>query len=84
MTERYTWRNGRFVDRDGRPMKTSARFHARFNILREMEPYRSPVDGRLVRNARERRDDLKRNDCVEYGPSLFARASDRRRAKPRE
>lgn len=32
--------------------------------------YRSPVDGRLIRGRRQRQEDLKRNNCVEYDPSI--------------
>lgn len=32
--------------------------------------YRSPVDGRLIRGKRQRVEDLKRNNCVEYDPSM--------------
>lgn len=32
--------------------------------------YRSPVDGRLIRGRRQRQEDLRRNNCVEYDPSM--------------
>lgn len=32
--------------------------------------YRSPVDGRLIRGKRQRHEDLRRNNCIEYDPSM--------------
>ena len=39
-------------------------------IMRDIEPYRSPVDGKLIGSRSARREDLKVNDCVEWEPSL--------------
>ncbi len=39
-------------------------------VLSDIEAYRSPVDGRVVNSRSDRRDDLKRNGCVEYEPSM--------------
>jgi hypothetical protein len=35
----------------------------------DLEPYRSPVDGRLIGSRSEQRDDLARNGCVLAPPS---------------
>jgi len=32
--------------------------------------YRSPIDGRPITTAAQRREDLARNDCVEYEPGM--------------
>ena len=37
-------------------------------VKSDIEPYKSPIDGRLITSASERRDDLKRNNCVPYEP----------------
>lgn len=39
--------------------------------------YDSPIDGRPITNERARREDLARNDCIEYEPGL-RQDSDRR------
>jgi hypothetical protein len=40
------------------------------DIMPDIEPYESPVDGRVVSGRASRREDLKRNGCVEYDPSI--------------
>jgi len=32
--------------------------------------YESPIDGRHITNQRQRREDMARNDCVEYEPGM--------------
>jgi len=32
--------------------------------------YRSPIDGRLITTQAQRREDLARNDCIEYEPGM--------------
>ena len=39
-------------------------------IAPDIEPYTSPVDGRLVDGRKQRREDLKRTGCVEYDPGM--------------
>ncbi|WP_312809341.1 hypothetical protein [Agrobacterium cavarae] len=39
-------------------------------IISDIPEYRSPVDGRVINSRSDRRDDLKRNGCVEYEPSM--------------
>ncbi len=36
----------------------------------DLAPYRSPVDGRWVDSATSRRDDLRRNGCIEWEPGI--------------
>lgn len=68
---RYVWRNGRFEDRDGkemiRPFEGQIVMPA---VVSDIPEYRSPIDGRPVTSRSERREDMKRNNCVEYEPSL--------------
>ena len=39
-------------------------------IAGAMPEYRSPIDGRIIHDRAERRDDLKRNDCIEWDASM--------------
>ena len=39
-------------------------------VISDIPPYASPIDGRMITSRSERRDDLKRNNCVEWEPSL--------------
>jgi hypothetical protein len=32
--------------------------------------YHSPIDGRLITTAAQRREDMARNDCIEYEPGM--------------
>lgn len=41
----------------------SRKIISRARIKPPMEPYQSPIDGRLIRNEAERLDDLRRHDC---------------------
>lgn len=42
-------------------------------VVRDIPEYRSPIDGRIIGSRSERREDLKRNNCVEYEPSAIKR-----------
>jgi len=67
-------RNGVMVDKSsGVPMLSDddrARPIAVPYIMSDIPEYRSPVDGRVIGSRTQRRDDLKRNGCVEYEPSI--------------
>lgn len=39
-------------------------------ILSDIPEYRSPIDGRPITSRSHRREDLKRNNCVEYDDSM--------------
>jgi hypothetical protein len=69
---RFVFRDGAFVDRQtGIPMeKPFAGKICAPHIISDIPEYRSPIDGRVIGSRSERRDDLKRNNCVEYEPSL--------------
>lgn len=69
---RYVFRNGIFVDRQtGVPMeKPFAGQIVMPNVMSDILEYRSPVDGALIGSRSQRRDDLKKHNCVEYEPSL--------------
>lgn len=68
---RYFWRNGSFVDREGQAMPLPyAGQLCRPYVISDIPEYRSPIDGRPITSRTHRRDDLKRNNCVEYEPSM--------------
>ena len=69
---RYVWKKGGFVDRQtGKPMdKPFAGQLAMPTVLSDIPEYRSPIDGRPITSRSQRREDLKRNGCVEYEPSM--------------
>jgi len=39
-------------------------------VMSDIPDYQSPIDGRVIGSRSERREDLKRNNCVEYEPSM--------------
>jgi len=39
-------------------------------IMRPLEAFKSPIDGRPINSRKEKQDDMKRHGCVEYEPSL--------------
>ena len=43
----------------------------RFNIMRDIEPYRSMVDGTMVSSRSAHRDHLRKHDCIEIGNEEF-------------
>jgi len=69
---RYRFNGEIFVDRQtGVPMeKPFAGKLTMPTIISDIPAYASPIDGRMITTRSERRDDLKRNNCVEYEPSL--------------
>ncbi|TPM33729.1 hypothetical protein FJ955_03030 [Mesorhizobium sp. B2-2-2] len=65
---RYVFRDGHFRDRvTGEPMTVPAGPLAVPMIAPTMPEYASPIDGRVISTRHERREDLKRNNCVEAG-----------------
>ena len=69
---RYVWTNGDFVDAiSGEPMPVPPRdgLCVPF-VVSDIPDYRSPVDGRLISGRSQRREDLIRNNAVEWEPSL--------------
>lgn len=70
----YVKRNDQWVDKaTGEPMLTEEQRMAPLAlpmIIHDIPSYQSPIDGRWITTRSERRDDLARNGCVEYEPSL--------------
>ena len=71
--KRYRWSpdRGTMIDADGFPMlnqEERARPIVAPMVMRDIPEYRSPIDGKPITSRSERREDLKRNDCVEVDP----------------
>jgi len=68
MAERYVFRDGAFRDREtGEPMRVPDGPLALPMMTPVMAEYASPIDGRPIGTRHDRREDLKRNNCVEAG-----------------
>lgn len=68
---RYVWKPGEgFCHRStGEPMALPERDDVCAPMVRsDISEYRSPIDGSLISSRSHRREDLKRNDCVEVPP----------------
>ena len=70
---RYVWDRStmKFVDpktREPMPIKDDNAIVTP-QIVSDIEPYRSPVDGAYVGGRASRREDLKKHDCVPYEPT---------------
>lgn len=65
-------RDGIYVDKaTGEPMALPKRdVVAMPMIISDIPDYISPIDGKLVSGRVQRREDLKRNNCVEWEPSM--------------
>lgn len=65
----YVFRNGGFVDkRTGEPLVLPARTEICAPLVMPDTPtYLSPIDGREISGRAARREDLKRNNCVDAG-----------------
>lgn len=63
---KYVWRDGAFRDpATGEQMYAPDRI-CMPTIVSDIEPYKSPIDGRWITSRTDRRDDLARNNCVPY------------------
>lgn len=67
----FVWTERGFVHKfTGEPMHIPARDGVCCpRVESDIEPYRSPVDGRLITSRSQQRDDLARNGCVLAPPS---------------
>ena len=70
--ETYVLRDGRLVEkRTGIAFVTDPDAPLSLpTIIRDIPDYRSPIDGRVISSRSERREDLKRNNCVEWDPAM--------------
>ena len=69
---RYIWDSKTYTFRDrktGEPMEVKdPNAICAPMIISDIPEYRSPIDGRPITSRTHRREDLKRNDCVEVDP----------------
>lgn len=74
MRQRYWYRNGDVRDADGLPMLSHNELaHDESQVcapmvMRDIPEYQSPIDDRWITSRSWRREDLRRNDCVEVDP----------------
>lgn len=69
--ESYVFRNGELVEKKtGDAISVSGGPLAAPMVMRDIPEYRSPIDGRVIGSRSTRRDDLKRNNCIEWDPAL--------------
>lgn len=72
--QRYWYRDGDVRDADGLPMLSHNELaHDESQIrapmvMRDTPEYQSPIDGRLITSRSHRREDMRRNNCVEVDP----------------
>jgi hypothetical protein len=66
----YVWRDGRWREkRSGEPLRLPVGNAVAAPIVQsDIADYRSPIDGRLITSRSQRREDLRRNGCVEAEP----------------
>lgn len=71
MGESYIYRDGEIVSRkSGERIATTGTISRPF-VMRDIPAYASPINGQIIGSRSERREDLKRNNCVEAEPSMF-------------
>ena len=71
MRTTYIFRDGKMINKDDYVPEPSKRGDFATPMLKApFEPYTSPIDGRPVMNMAQRREDLKRNDCIEWEPGI--------------
>lgn len=81
---RYVWRDNGFYDRDGNPMaKPYAGQIVMPSVQSDIPEYLSPIDGKPITSRSHRREDLKRNNCVDARdlPSLNGKFKNKRFCK---
>jgi hypothetical protein len=66
----YTWRDGCWREKRSGKRTALPRGEriAGPRVWRDIPEYRSPIDGRPIASRSERREDLRRNGCVEIDP----------------
>ena len=70
MTERYVWRNGKWINRaTNEPMRPNGNKVSAPMIQSDLPAYFSVASHKWVDGRRARRDDLKRTGCREVDPS---------------
>lgn len=78
MRKTYVFRDGMFVDKvTGERAVTGSEAVCVPFIVRDIPAYTSPIDGRVIDGRAARREDLKRNNCVEWEPGMGKKAEPR-------
>lgn len=67
MRTTYVIRNGKMVNKRTGEISGDADHIATPMVMRDIPSYPSPIDGRMITSRSERREDFKRNGCVEAG-----------------
>jgi hypothetical protein len=65
----YVLRNGQLVNKRTGEVSPSTGEIAMPMVMRDIPEYSSPIDGRMITSRSERREDLKRNNCIEVDPA---------------
>jgi hypothetical protein len=65
----YVLRDGQLVNKRTGEVSPSTGEIAMPMVMRDIPEYASPIDGRMITSRSERREDLKRNNCIEVDPS---------------
>lgn len=65
---KYIFKDGHFRDpQTGEPMEIPKRDHLAVpQVIHDIEPYESPIDGKVISGRAARREDLKKHDCIPY------------------
>ena len=76
MRETYVFKNGQFVSKRSGESLPFDRFAAPCapRVVSDIPEYLSPIDGTPITSRSHRREDLKRNNCVEWEPGIGAKA----------
>lgn len=63
----YVWKSGEFVDKaSGEAMALPYAGQVCMpSVISDIPEYRSPIDGKAITSRSQRREDLKRNNCVD-------------------
>ena len=72
MRETFVFKNGHFVSKrpgEALAFDLAARPCAP-RVVSDIPEYRSPIDGKPITSRSHRREDLKRNGCVEWEPGI--------------
>lgn len=67
--ETFVLREGQLVNKRTGEVVPSTGEIAMPMVMRDIPEYESPIDGRLITSRSERREDLKRNNCIEVDPA---------------
>ena len=77
----YVLRNGELVEKKtGAAISLPRKALCTPMVVGDIPEYRSPIDGRMITSRSERREDLKRNNCVEAGDTALSLTKGKRDA----